>query len=50
VDGLTDAGYWEDDRLVEFGRLSQQTWGQWQEQGGWLYGHGVMTIDIEHSE
>jgi Holliday junction resolvase RusA-like endonuclease len=50
VDGLTDAGWWADDNLVEFGRLSQQTWGQWQEQGGWLYGSsGVMTIDIEEA-
>jgi Holliday junction resolvase RusA-like endonuclease len=47
VDGLTDAGWWEDDKLVEFGRLSQQTWGDWKEQGGWLFGSGVMTIDIE---
>jgi Holliday junction resolvase RusA-like endonuclease len=50
VDGLTDAGWWEDDRLVEFGTLSQQTWGQWEKQGGWLFPGGVMTVDIEQPE
>lgn len=48
IDGLTDAGYWMDDKQVTIREpIQQQTWGEWQDRGGWLHPHGVMTIEVE---
>jgi Holliday junction resolvase RusA-like endonuclease len=48
VDGMTDAGWWRNDRQVTIARpIEQQRWTDWRENGGWLYPAGCMTIDIE---
>ena len=48
VDGMTDAGWWLDDKQVTIREpIQQQTWGEWQERGGWLHPNGVITIDVE---
>ena len=47
VDGMTDAGYWRNDRQVTIRRpIDQQPWSQWEKQGGWLYPHGVISVEV----
>ena len=47
IDGMTDAGWWEDDKLVTLLPVRQQVWSEWRDVGGALYPHGVMTVDVE---
>lgn len=47
IDGMTDAGWWVNDKQVTIERIVQQTWSDWKEQGGWLHPHGVMTLEVE---
>ena len=48
IDGLTDAGFWADDRLVTIARpIVQRTWGEWGDAAGWQYPGGVISLEIE---
>ena len=47
IDGLVDAGFIEDDKQITELRVRQRKWGEWREQGGWLYEAGCMTFDFE---
>ena len=48
IDGMTDAGWWRDDRLVTIERpIVQQTWGEWSQIGGASYPAGCVVIDVE---
>lgn len=47
LDSLMDAGFICDDRQIEELRVRQQRWGEWSNQGGWLYPHGTMVFDVQ---
>lgn len=48
IDGMTDAGWWTNDRLVTIRRpIEQQAWSRWERHGGWCHPAGVMVIDVE---
>jgi len=47
IDALMDAGFIVDDSQIQELRVRQRKWGEWSNQGGWLYAAGCMTFDVE---
>lgn len=47
VDGITDAGWWSNDKQVHIQQpIEQVSWGQWSKQGGVIYGQGCVVFDV----
>jgi Holliday junction resolvase RusA-like endonuclease len=48
VDGMTDAGWWVNDKQVTIREpIEQQSWGEWNKRCGAMYPHGWVVLDIE---